>query len=277
MARLRTAPESKPQAKDYTAPALEKGLDILELIATQKGGLTQSQIAAALKRSIHEIYRMLSSLERRGYIYRTRPGDLYFLSMRTFELAHRHEPTRGLLEIALPEMRQIADQTEQSCNLGIPSAGRVLIVDQVLSPAPFGFSVRVGAHFPMLPNAAGRVLLAFQDDDVRNAWMRADGASDLSDSERAELARSLRQIRSRGYAEVQDQQFSGVTISFPLLGGYRTALAALTVPYVSSISFRTRPLAEVRARLHSAAAEISAKLSGAATQAGAPAADADAT
>jgi DNA-binding IclR family transcriptional regulator len=271
MARPRTVSRSALPSKDYVAPALEKGLDILELIAEQKGGLTQSQIAAALRRSIHEIYRMLSSLERRGYIYRSRPGDLYFLSMRTFEIAHRHEPTRGLLEIALPEMRRIADQTEQSCNLGIPSAGRVLIVDQVESPAPFGFSVRVGAHFPMLPNAAGRVLLAFQDDDVQRAWMRADGASDLTDRERADLARSLRQIRSRGYAEVQDKTFSGVTISYPLLGGYGHALAALTVPYVSSISFKTRPLSEVRARLHTAAAAISARLSGAAaTRFGAP-------
>lgn len=266
MARPRIETQSKPPAKDYAAPALEKGLDILELIAAQKGGLTQSQIAAALKRSIHEIYRMLSSLERRGYIYRSRPGDLYFLSMRPFELAHRHAPTRGLLEIALPEMRRIADQTEQSCNLGIPSAGRVLVIDQVESPAPFGFAVRVGAHFPMLPNAAGRVLLAFQDEEVQQAWMQADGESDLCDSERAELAKALKQIRLRGYAEVQDKRFSGVTISFPLLGGYGTALAALTVPYVSSISFRTRPLAEVRARLHNAAAEISAKLSGAATR-----------
>src|ERR1019366_4499767 len=80
-----------------------------------------------------------------------------YLSMKLFEIAHRHAPTQGLLQIALPHMRKLADDTVQSCNLGIHSAGRVLIIAQVESPAPFGISVRPGALFPMLPNAAGQI------------------------------------------------------------------------------------------------------------------------
>lgn len=256
------AKSSQPPAKDYSAPALEKGLDILELIAAQKGGLTQSQIATALDRSIHEIYRMLSCLERRGYIYRSRPADLYFLSMRTFEIAHRHTPTRGLLEIALPEMRMLADRTDLSCNLGVHSAGRVLVIAQVESPAPFGFSVRPGALFPMLPNAAGRVLLAHQTPDLQRSWMVAAGAPALDEGQRDRLLRALQEIVAEGYAEVRDEIFGGVTISFPLIGGYGTALAVLTVPYISAISFDAKPLAAIRAQLKEAAATISAKLSG---------------
>ncbi len=43
--------------KDYTAPALEKGLDILELLAVSPIGLSQAEIATKLKRSVNEIYR----------------------------------------------------------------------------------------------------------------------------------------------------------------------------------------------------------------------------
>ena len=98
-----------------------------------------------------------------------------YLSMKLFEIAHRHAPTQGLLQIALPHMRKLADDTVQSCNLGIHSAGRVLIIAQVESPAPFGISVRPGALFPMLPNAAGRVLLAHQSTDVQQSWLSAAG------------------------------------------------------------------------------------------------------
>ena len=45
--------------KPYSAPALEKGLDILELLSKQEAGLTQSEISRALGRSVSEIFRML--------------------------------------------------------------------------------------------------------------------------------------------------------------------------------------------------------------------------
>ena len=61
----------------YRAPALDKGLDILEFLADVDGGLTQAEIAKKLDRSPNEFYRMLDRLVRRGYV--TRPdGDPLF-------------------------------------------------------------------------------------------------------------------------------------------------------------------------------------------------------
>ena len=51
----------------YRAPALEKGLDIIELLANHGEGLTQGEVAKALDRSQSEIYRMLSTLVRRQH------------------------------------------------------------------------------------------------------------------------------------------------------------------------------------------------------------------
>ena len=58
---------SKPNP-NYSAPALEKGLDILELLSEQEAGLTQSEIARGLGRSIGEIFRMLMVLRDRGFV-----------------------------------------------------------------------------------------------------------------------------------------------------------------------------------------------------------------
>lgn len=258
----------KTRDNGYAAPALEKGLDILELVADQKGGLAQSQIASALDRSLQEIWRMLSCLERRGYLYRSSADDRYYLSLKLFELANRHPPTRGLTQIALPVMRKLADATGQSCNLGIYSAGRVLVVAQVESPAPVGISVRAGTLFPMVPNAAGRVLLAHQASDTQRSWLAAAGADALSAKERASLAASLRDVAAQGYADVRDVQSLGsVTLSYPVLDSLGHAVAALTVPYIALISFGTLPLEEVKARLRDAAASISAVLAGPSTRA----------
>ena len=248
---------------DYSAPALEKGLDILELMAEQSAGLSQSQIAAALNRSIQEIYRMLASLERRGYLHRSPSDDLYYVSLKLFEVAHRQPPMQGLLQLALPYMRRLADETMQSCNLGIHSAGRVLVVAQVESPALFGISVRPGALFPMLPNAPGRVLLAHQEPKMQESMLKAAGADNLSVRERDVLSKELREIVRQGYADVRDREALGsITISCPIVGAYGNAVAALTVPYMSAVSFRTQPVDKVRSRLRRTATAVSTSLAG---------------
>lgn len=70
----------------YRAPALDKGLDILELLSGIDGGLTQAEIAKHLGRSPNEFYRMLDRLVRRGYVTRLE-GDRYSLTLKLFGLA----------------------------------------------------------------------------------------------------------------------------------------------------------------------------------------------
>ena len=54
--------------KTYAAPALEKGLDILEMLCRSDHPLSQKEIAAQLDRSVGEIYRMLTCLVSRNYV-----------------------------------------------------------------------------------------------------------------------------------------------------------------------------------------------------------------
>ena len=102
--------------EQYSAPALDKGLDILELLSDEAGGLSQSEIAEATGRSVGQIFRVLATLERRGYVTRDAQSGLYAFSMRIFDLAHRHPPLRGLISIATPAMRDLAERVRQSCN-----------------------------------------------------------------------------------------------------------------------------------------------------------------
>jgi DNA-binding Lrp family transcriptional regulator len=94
----------------YSVPALDKGLDIVELLAGRPEGLSLKQIADALGRTPTEIFRMLNHLLHRTYVRRFEPGGIYRLSLKLFELAHRFPPTARLLEVAVPAMRQLADR-----------------------------------------------------------------------------------------------------------------------------------------------------------------------
>ncbi|QOH38749.1 sugar-specific transcriptional regulator TrmB family protein [Burkholderia cepacia] len=122
----------------YRAPALDKGLDILELLSEQKEGLTRTEITKELGRNASEIYRMLERLVARRYVMRSTGGDRYTLSLKLFSLAHRHPPMSRLIAEALPPMQRFADSSEQSCHLSVYDRGNLLVIAQVDGPGPWG-------------------------------------------------------------------------------------------------------------------------------------------
>src|SRR5690349_10765215 len=118
--------EDKEDADRYRAPALDKGLDILELLAEQKSGLTRAEITKLLGRNASEMYRMLERLVARQYVVRSAGGDRYSLSMKLYALAHRHPPMNRLISEALPLMQRFAADAEQSCHLAVYDRGNLL-------------------------------------------------------------------------------------------------------------------------------------------------------
>jgi len=233
---------------DYSVPALDKALDILELLAGRSGGLGQAAIAHAVGRSVSQVFRVLQTLEVRGYLLRDQSG-LYTLSMQVFQLAHRQEPLRGLEAAALPQMRALVDDVRQSCNLGVLSAGRVLVLAQVETPANFGFRVRVGSEFP-IDTATGAVLMAFADPLLADPWLAGLSAG---------TRERIDGVRGSGF-ERDDSLQPGVTdIVFPIFGRSSTAVAALTVPYLAT-DFGASGVQAVEDRARTAAEAISAVL-----------------
>ena len=87
--------------KNYSAPALDKGLDILELLAVSSTGLTQAEIAEHLNKSVNEIYRMLNTLKVRNYLEFDSSTDSYKLSYKLLNLSASFNPTKTLLQKAI--------------------------------------------------------------------------------------------------------------------------------------------------------------------------------
>ncbi len=129
----------------YRAPALDKGLDILEQLASVDGGLTQAEISRKLGRSPNEFYRMLDRLVRRGYVTRI-DGDRYSLTLKLFGLAQLHAPTRRLASYATPLMRDLAQRSRQANQLAVFDRGSAVIIAQQEAPDYWGISIRVGSH-----------------------------------------------------------------------------------------------------------------------------------
>lgn len=244
----------------YSAPALDKGLDILELLADSLEGYTLNEIAQKLGRSVSEIFRMVVTLERRGYV-RVDVGDRYTLSIKMFELAHRQRPLRSLVAVALPLLRELAHRANQSCHLAMYQSGRVVVIAQVDSPGRWSFGLKVGVMMGLTDTSSGHVLLAFRDEAERArmlaAHIKVDGELALDPGELFDI---LRQVCERGYATMASRQIRGITnIAYPIMDGEGQVIAALNVPYIERIDALADPSQdEVKGIVASIAARISA-------------------
>lgn len=258
------APERGDEVATYRAPALEKGLDILELLATQPGGLILSQIAHSLDRSVQEVYRVVVSLERRGYVARRPPSDAFFLSMKLFDLASNHPPTRILLDAAQPALQMLANRINESVILSVLDGLKVRVIAVADNPAPIGFRIRVGTQSRLLATASGRTLLAFQNEKQRAGLIealveehRAAGGGDP-----APLLARIERIAKRGYEVVADETLKGITdVSFPILDGTGSAQAALTMPFVLWVTNQVR-LADASGHLYETAVALNEQMGG---------------
>lgn len=216
----------------YHAPALEKGLDILELLATVTRPMGLSEISAAVGRSKNEIFRMLQVLERRQYLERPPGTDYYQLTNHLFLLGMERPPLKRLLEIAMVMMHELSDETQQSCHLVVPSEEFMVVIARIDPPADLGLVVRIGHRRPILAATSGLVLTAFQLESVRARWVEEYGA-ELTKKARADLTAKLEGIAAAGYAAIDSTVVPGVTdISAPVIHN-GVAVAALTIPYMN--------------------------------------------
>lgn len=224
------------ESERYRAPALDKGLDILELLAGVDGGLTQTEISRQLGRSPNEFYRMLDRLVRRGYVARL-DGDRFALTLKLFGLAQFHAPVRRLASFATPIMRELAEVTSQANQLAVFDRGSVVVIAQQEAPGYWGISIRVGSHISLFDTGSGHVLLAFRTQAERKMMIGEFLRSNERAEQPPEFFDRLDHVRSRGYEKMASLQTAGVhNLSAPILGSSGQALAALTIPYITLIN-----------------------------------------
>jgi len=215
----------------YRAPALDKGLDILELIAREGIAMTPSQMAAKLQRSVSELFRMILTLEARGYIAQSADQQGFDLTNKLFALGSARKQVATLLETALPIMQELTREIDQSCHLVVAAVDHIVVIARVENPGLLGFSVRPGFRKHLVEAISGLTLFAFQPEATRNEWLSRFRQT----TDPAKLERFVSQadaVRSLGFAQAGSDFVQGITdLSAPIMAG-SMCIAALTVPFV---------------------------------------------
>lgn len=215
----------------YRAPALDKGLDILELLAQNQLAMTLSQISLQLDRSPSELFRMVQTLEQRGYVQQAAESHGYELTNKLFSLGLASSPKRNLLQVSLPLMEKYSRTTQQSCHLAVASRENVVVIARMEAPGELGFNLRLGYQRPITHTASGLILFAFQNPTIKQEWrtrLKSANKADILEQFEADGVSALNQ----GYFIKPSDYIAGIVdISCPIWCD-NTVIAALTSPYI---------------------------------------------
>lgn len=246
--------------KSYSAPALEKGLDILECLAEGASALSLRDLAERLARSKNEIFRMTHVLIARGYVQRDPDTDELSLTNKLFALGLQTPQTRTLLEVALPEMKKLAEEVDQAPHLVVVHKGRTVIIGHIPTNSDVTFNLHLGYGRPSSEATTGKVIMAFQTEEKRKLMVgdceRYAGISIDQDH----LESTLDRIRATGHVLGKSTDFVGITdICCPVLDAEGHAVASIIVPHVERIN-ETQDHTGVLAALTRACQRIGSRL-----------------
>lgn len=227
--------KGKKACPDYSVPALDRGLDVLEALAASIVSLSLTELAGALGQTPSAVFRILNRLEGRSYVIRDPIAGRYRLSLKLFELAHTHSPVEHLITVSGRPMRDLADSVRESVHLSVLSSGRIVVVLDVGSPLRVRFTHEVGANFSAVLTNSGRLLLAYLSAEALEDHLRKDpDYAGFSAAEREAFHEELKKIRRNRHAVSSSEERAGmkdvaVLVGNPAIG----ATAALAIACLS--------------------------------------------
>jgi len=247
----------------YHVPNLERALEIMELLSSRPGGVGMAEIAKLMNYPANSVFRILSTLEERGYVLREPESKKYSLSRKLLALGYQALDETGLVEIAVDALRRLRDETGETALLGVLLDGEGVVLDQMPSPQPIKFIVNPGTRFPLHTAAPGKAMLAYLPEDERERQIGRIKFTRFNDQTIADadaLRRELDNVRRRGYAfDLGEEEESLFCTGAAILDyrGYPRAALWVTGPAFRLTKEKLKTVGETAQRL---AGECSARL-----------------
>lgn len=214
-------------------PALQRGLAILEVLATRPGGATQAELAAQLDLPQTAVHRIAQALELLGYVQRVPGGRTLRVTQKLLLLGQPYSGSRSLIETCLPAMRQVLDLTNETTQLCVLAGSRCVIIEQLASRHPFKYVVDPGSQAPVQCCAPGKAILAHLEEEALEpvlAGIEFHRHTPNSIMHLRALRRELAGVRACGYAIDRAEHFEGIhCIAAPLKDAHGNAFAAITI------------------------------------------------
>lgn len=228
----------KTSSPAAVVPALQRGLALLQELATRPQGAAQAELASRLGLSQTTVHRLALALEELGYLQKLPGSRLWRVTQKLLLLGQPHSGTRSLVEACLPSMRRILDWTNETTQVCVLAETSCVILEQLPSRHPFKYVVDPGSRAPVQCCAPGKAMLAFMPEGQAEALVGAlsfEPFTRHSVRSPEALLIELEEVRRRGYAVDRAEHFEGIhCVAAPLLDLHGMAFGAITIAGPSS-------------------------------------------
>jgi IclR family KDG regulon transcriptional repressor len=185
---------------------VERAVDLLATFSAAEPELSLTQLSSRLNLSVSTAYRLLVTLEDRGYVERNPQTGSYSLGVACLDLGTVFLSKVDMRDRVLPLLEHLRGECRETVHLAIIDRDQmqVIYLDKLEGLLPIGMmGSRVGGRAPAYCTGLGKCLLAYLEDSVVRKFystndMQAHTANTITDLNR--LLEEMAKIRERGYA-----------------------------------------------------------------------------
>lgn len=211
------APGELQVANESTASAthrsLERGLAVLESVATTKGPVTLAETSRRLGLHRSTAHHLMQSLVSLGYLRQDGSSRGYELTQKLNQLTGRLWTAEQLGEIAQPFLDELSRATGEGTSVAAWISGIVTIAAKREAAGPVRVVQDVGGDRPIYCTAVGKALAAWlprAEVKAALARTRMEKLTPKTITTQAAFDSELRRIRAAGYAIDDEEQFLGL-------------------------------------------------------------------
>src|SRR3972149_6663474 len=151
---------SKKAKSDYLIQSVSRALDLLEAFSAKEGALGVTELARKLKLHKNNVFRLLATLETRGYVEQDKETERYRLGAKVYEIAAVFLQHLDLRRQARPYLESLAAKSGETTYLAARERPPAVYVDRVECEQAVRVAPRLGRRYPAVVTAAGQALLA---------------------------------------------------------------------------------------------------------------------
>ena len=213
---------TKKAKADYVIQSVSRALDLLEAFTHKEGELGVTELARKLKLHKNNVFRLLATLETRGYVEQDKATERYRLAAKVYEVAVVYLRHLDLRRQARVSLEALALKCGETVYLGVLDRSSIVYVDMEESDQPVRVAPRLGRRFSAVSTATGKALLA--------ALPRAAQELRLGPEPSPALLEQLARVATEGYAVDDEECEAGVrSVAAAIRDLTKRALGAIEV------------------------------------------------
>ena len=248
---------------NYIIQSVSHALDVLEQFSGEQDELGVTELSKRLKLHKNNVFRLLATLESRGYIEQNKATDNYRLGIHCLQLGQIYVSQMGLLRQARPIIESLASRANETAFVAVLRKASVVPLDAVEAKRPVRMTARVGDALPLHCTAAGKVQLAvISDADRRQAL--TEGLAKFTEqtiTDHAALQQQLKKIAETGYSIELGEHIAEVhSIAVPIRDYTRNVVGSLSVSGPAHRMTGERIEKEIAPLMQKAGNELSSRL-----------------